>query len=165
MNKGDILGLIRAWSLPMTLAVSLVGIGYAHYLGLYYGARIIYSLIAIAGALLLHASVNVLNDYYDFMQGIDSPNSPTVIYRRQPLVMGSVSPSFARNLGLSLIIAGASLGTYLTIAESYLILIFGLLGVFLLYAYTGSPFTLKYRGLVSCPWHSPGAHYSLVGSS
>ena len=147
MNKGDILGLIRAWSLPMTLAVSLVGIGYAHYLGLYYGLRIIYSLIAIAGALLLHASVNVLNDYYDFMHGVDNPNSPTAIYRRQPLVIGGVSPSFARNLGLSLIIAGASLGIYLTVMEGYLILVFGLLGVFLLYAYTGPPFTLKYRGL------------------
>ncbi len=149
MNKGDILGLIRAWSLLMTLAVSLVGIGYAYYLGLYYGLRIIYSVMAVAGALLLHASVNVLNDYYDFIHGVDSPpNSPTAVYRRQPLVMGTVSPSFVKNLGgFSLIIAGgATIGIYLTVMEGYLILALGLLGVFLLYAYTGPPFTLKYRG-------------------
>ena len=116
------------------------------YLGLYYGLRIMYSVIAVVGALLLHASINVLNDYYDFIHGVDSFNSPTVVYRRQPLVMGIVSPSFARNLGLSLIIAGVSLGVYLTIMESYLVLVLGLIGVFLLHAYTGPPFTLKYRG-------------------
>ncbi|WP_243671646.1 prenyltransferase [Vulcanisaeta sp. JCM 16161] len=106
-----------------------------------------YSILAVTGVLLLHASVNVLNDYYDFMHGVDSPNSPTAVYRRQPLVMGTVSPSFVRNLGFSLIIAGSSIGVYLTIMEGYLILVLGLLGVFLLYAYIGPPFTLKYRGL------------------
>ncbi len=103
--------------------------------------------MAVMGALFLHASVNVLNDYYDFIHGVDSPNSPTAVYRRQPLVMGTVSPSFIKNLGFSLIIAGATIGTYLTVMEGYLILALGLLGVFLLYAYTGPPFTLKYRGL------------------
>lgn len=147
MNKYEFLGLIRAWSLLMTVAVSLIGIGYAYYLGLYYGPRIIYSVLAVVGALMLHASVNVLNDYYDFIHGVDTISSPTAIYRHQPLVMGTVKPFIVKTLGFSLIVTGAAIGIFLTVMESFWILLLGLVGVFLLYAYTGPPFTLKYRGL------------------
>ncbi len=132
----------------MTLAASLVGAGYAYYVGLFRGAlSITYTVMAVLGALLLHASVNVLNDYYDVIHGVDVLGSPTTKYRPHPLLMGSVSMSTVRTLGFSLMASGIALGIYLTLIEGYWILVFGAMGVFLLYAYTGPPFTLKYRGL------------------
>ena len=151
MNKlefTEFLGLVRAWSLFMTPAASLIGIGYANYLGLIHNyLEVLYFVLAVLGALLLHMSVNVLNDYYDVIQGVDSMESPTARYRPHPILTGKVSLPTARALGFSLMGLGVVIGIYLVLIEGLWILIFGLLGVFLLYAYTGPPFTLKYRGL------------------
>lgn len=148
MNRSELMGLIRAWSLTMTVAVSIVGVGYAYYLGLMRGyLSILYSSIALAGALLLHISVNVLNDYYDVVYGVDTPESPTARYRQHPILAGSISLSRARALGFAVMSLGVALGLYLFLVEGLWVVIFGLLGIFILYAYTGPPFTLKYRGL------------------
>ncbi|WP_069807341.1 prenyltransferase [Vulcanisaeta thermophila] len=148
MNVKEFMGLIRAWSLPMTLTALLLGFSYAYYLGYvatYYG--VLYWLIASVGALLLHMSVNVLNDYYDTVNGVDRADSPTAKYRVHPILSGVVTPCFARNLGFLLMTLGIAAGLYVAIVEvNPWIVILGSMGVFILYAYTGKPFTIKYRG-------------------
>ncbi|MCG2895518.1 MAG: hypothetical protein L7H05_04685, partial [Vulcanisaeta sp.] len=57
--------IVRAWSLPMTAASVLLSAAYAYYLGyvVYLGPLA----LTLVGALVLHMSVNVLNDYYDYV--------------------------------------------------------------------------------------------------
>ncbi|MFB6469734.1 MAG: prenyltransferase [Vulcanisaeta sp. AZ3] len=147
MRISEFLGLVRAWSLFMTVAVFVVGVGYAYFLGLLRGVGVLYALIALIGVLLLHVSVNVLNDYFDFRHGVDTPGSPTAVYRRHPILSGVVGLRTAVFVGFVALVGGVLLGLYLVFVVGLWVLVFGLIGVFLVYAYTGPPFVLKYRAL------------------
>ena len=135
--------IVRAWSMPMTIASITLAAAYAHYLG--YRINIVSLALALIGALLLHMSVNVINDYYDTLYGVDTPD--VLRYRPHAILMGITNARSMLNIGLALLIAGSLMGIYLALTVSPLILIIGAIGVFLVYEYTGPPLKLKYRGL------------------
>ncbi|MFP3161022.1 MAG: prenyltransferase [Vulcanisaeta sp.] len=135
--------IVRAWSLPMTAASVLLSAAYAYYLGyvVYLGPLA----LTLVGALVLHMSVNVLNDYYDYVYGFDRPDVLT--YRPHAILMGILKPRAMLNLGMALIITGSLIGIYLFLIAGLPVLITGALGLVLLYGYTGPPLKLKYRAL------------------
>ncbi|MGC8607076.1 MAG: 1,4-dihydroxy-2-naphthoate octaprenyltransferase [Vulcanisaeta sp.] len=157
--------IVRAWSMPMTIASISLGAAYAYYLG--YRINIVFFTLALIGALLLHMSVNVINDYYDTLYGVDAPD--VLKYRPHAIFMGIVNTRSMLNIGLILLITGSLIGIYLSIVVSPLILILGITGIFLVYEYTGPPLKLKYRALgelsVFLAWGPLMALGSIVAST
>jgi 1,4-dihydroxy-2-naphthoate octaprenyltransferase len=138
----------RAWLLavrPRTLpaAVSPVAVGAALAIA-DHDFRLGPALGALLGALLLQAGVNVANDYFDFVRGIDRAGRLGPVRVTQS---GLISPGRVR-AGMALIFAlAAADGLYLTLASGWPILAVGLLAGLAALAYSGGPYPLASHGL------------------
>lgn len=138
----------QAWMLaarPKTLpaAVSPVLVGTA--LAVRDGAfRPLPALAAMLGALLLQIGVNLANDYFDYVRGIDTHE------RKGPARVtqsGLIPPARVR-LAMILIFALATLiGVYLILAGGAPILAIGVASILSALAYSGGPFPLASHGL------------------
>ena len=104
-------------------------------------------LLTAAGAVLIHAAGNVLNDYFDSKNGVDQPDSPTALYRPHPVMSGMMSPRTLLGEALVLLALAATAGIVLTVHRSGHVLWMALLGLALTFAYTARPIALKYRAL------------------
>lgn len=134
--------------LSATLVAVLLGLagGYSEGLALQWGA----AALTLLFALVAHAGANVINDYYDALNGTDDANVERVF----PFTGGS---RFIQNGVLSLqqtAIFGAILllsvipaGLVLAMQAGSSLLLTGALGLFILWAYSAPPFRLASRGL------------------
>ena len=99
---------------------------------------------ALAGALLIQVSVNLANDYFDFLNHIDTPD------RKGPKRMtqsGLIPPKTVRNAFILTMLAALGLGAFLIIQGGLVILyivIASLLGVV---CYSAGPFPIASNGL------------------
>ncbi len=104
-------------------------------------------LLVTVGLILAHTGSNLVNDYWDYQHGIDTPDSPRATYGPHPFVektRGMQEFLFVT----ALILAGATaIGVYLTFVAGPEVLIFALAGAFVLMFYSGGPIPLKYFGL------------------
>ena len=160
----------RPWSFPLTIIAVGFGIAYGYWSTGYINVPL--SIIAIAGSILLHALVNVTNDYFDYSRGVDKPGAGTTMYRPHPIVHGILSPKATLSLGLSLGSLGLATAFILALQDRILAPIMGALGFILAYGYTGPPFNLKYRALGELavfvawgPLMSIGGYYIATGST
>lgn len=121
--------------LTLTLATSLVALGAL----VADGVRMdwINYAIALLGALLAHVSVNVLNDYFDYVSGIDLKT------RRTPFSGGSgilpsglLSPREVYYFGLICLLADIPIALYFFTKVGWGILAIAAAGAFFIYAYT-----------------------------
>ncbi len=135
----------RPWSFPMTLII--VSLGSVYPLLNNETFNFILYLITLFGVLLLHASVNLLNDYFDYKKKLDTVNSPTAKYRPHPILAGFYTPSLVLDMSIIYAVIGLSLGIYLAYVTNIITLYLGILGVLLVYMYNGPPFGLKYKAL------------------
>ena len=101
-----------------------------------------YALVAGFGLVLTHASVNIINDYFDYKSGID------LATRRTPFSGGSgilpsglLTPRQALWLGLSAFIITIPIGIYFIIARGWQLLPLLVVAAFFIMLY--SPFILK----------------------
>lgn len=104
----------------------------------------LYFLLSVIAILLLHSGVNLLSDYDDFVNKVDTEASfgSSGVIRENLLSSKEVYKG-----GIASLILGSLLGLFLTYERGMLIFLFGLLGVLGGYCYTGKPFALKYKGL------------------
>ncbi|MCH7697362.1 MAG: prenyltransferase [Chloroflexi bacterium] len=103
--------------------------------------------LTAAGLVLAHTASNLVNDFWDYRRGADSPDSPRARYGPHPLTEKSADMrSFALITVVILAIATA-IGIYLTVETGPGVLIFALSGAFGLMLYSGGPLPLKYFGL------------------
>jgi 1,4-dihydroxy-2-naphthoate polyprenyltransferase len=117
------------------------------------------ALLTLAFALVAHAGINVLNDYYDALNGSDAANAE----RRFPYTGGS---RFIQNgvlglratgvFGYSLLAAVVPAGLWLAQRSAPGLLWIGLAGLAIGWAYSAPPLKLMSRGLgeaaVACGW-------------
>jgi 1,4-dihydroxy-2-naphthoate octaprenyltransferase len=89
--------------------------------------NIFYFVLAFVGMVSLHSGANILNDIYDYKKGIDREIYPA----SGGVVRGLVSMSEAYLWSIILFVIGISIGIFLAIATSKLILIIGALGIFM----------------------------------
>ncbi|MGH7918282.1 MAG: 1,4-dihydroxy-2-naphthoate octaprenyltransferase [Candidatus Binataceae bacterium] len=136
----------RAWTLAMPFMSVTVGTFAAVYSGHFYLLRYIAAAVA---AMALQAGANMVNDYYDFVNGTDSADwqapenfGPGLVIQR-----GYLQPIQVWWGGLIALAIGSILGLGLAYVCGWPILILGLIGVLGAYFYTGSPLRLAYRGL------------------
>ena len=134
--------------LTITLAGCLLGMATAWHGGVAFNAGT--ALLTLLLALLAHAGVNVLNDYYDHLNGTDALNTGRVF----PFTGGSrfiqngvLSPAQMLAYGLllfALVIAG---GVWLIEKTGSGLFWIGLAGLFIGWAYSAPPLKLNSRGL------------------
>lgn len=111
--------------------------------------NILLALITLLFALVAHAGINVLNDYYDALNGTDAQN----VERIFPFTGGSrfiqngvLTLAQTRNFGFALLAGVAAAGLWLMAHSSPQLLYIGLAGLFIGWAYSAPPFKLNSRG-------------------
>jgi len=132
---------IRPRTLPAAVSPVLVGTALAIHDG---GFAPLPALAALAGSLLLQIAVNLSNDYFDHVRGVDGPQ------RRGPVRVtqsGLISPERVR-LGMIVVFTLATLvGVYLIVVGGWPILAIGVASILSALAYSGGPFPLASHGL------------------
>ena len=152
-----LLAMTRPGFLAITLVACLLGIASAAACGgdidpLLAGATLVLALAA-------HAGANVLNDYHDALNGADDANRNGLF----PFTGGSrliqqqrVTPAQTRKLAWLLLGGVALAGVLLAVHGGGGLLLVGISGLLLAWAYSAPPLKLMSRGLgelaVACAW-------------
>lgn len=132
---------VRPKTLPAAVGPVLVGTGLAISEGKF---AFLPALAALLGALLLQIAVNLANDYFDFMRGVDTPER---LGPPRASASGLISPAEMR-MGLAVVLGLALLlGVYLIVVGGIPILIIGTASILAALAYSGGPFPLASHGL------------------
>lgn len=159
---------LRAFSFPVSILPVFVAVAAVRSPGQWQWDILILSGL---GAALLHAGGNLLNDYFDFLSGVDKdlqddPDRPGRLLTRGELGSSDVLKEAAVCLLLVL-----PIGLYLLWRCGAGLLIFAGIAVVGLYFYTGPPLKLKYRALgeplvflVFGPTLMLGAAYAQTGA-
>jgi len=133
--------------LSVTLFGSLIGLGTAHASGVAIAWPT--ALVTLVFALLAHAGVNVLNDYYDALNGTDEMNTERVF----PYTGGSrfiqngvLTLAQTARFGVALFAAVMLAGIWLAAVSGRGLLAIGLAGLVIGWGYSAAPLRLNSRG-------------------
>ncbi len=128
---------------------------------------LLFLLVLIAGG-LLHTGANLLNDYFDYVNGVDTPDS---YGSSGVLVARLMQPRQILQGGLLALILVIPIGVYLVYLRGLPLLLLGIIGIAGAYFYTGKPIAYKYLGLgvpfvfmLMGPLMVSGAYYVQTGS-
>jgi 1,4-dihydroxy-2-naphthoate octaprenyltransferase len=109
-----------------------------------------YLLLSLSAAILFHAGMNVVNDYYDYLNGTDNINEGALT----PFTGGSrfiqaglMTPYQTITLGVMLLAGGSIIGLVLAYLTTPWILLIGGIGLFTGFFYSAPPLFLAGRGL------------------
>lgn len=108
-----------------------------------------YFTLTLLAMILLHSGTNVMNDYYDFIDGVDKTGvEPTPFSGGSGLLAnGSLSPRSVFHYSLSLLLVGTLLGLIIASQRGWIILGFGIMGLISGIFYSASPIKLASRGV------------------
>jgi len=130
-----------------SLMAALLGLAVAWHASLDFDVAL--AIITVLFALLAHAGVNVLNDYYDALNGTDAQN----VERIFPFTGGSrfiqngvLTLAQTRNFGFALLAGVALAGLWLMSRSAPQLIYVGLAGLFIGWAYSATPLKLNSRG-------------------
>ncbi len=134
--------------LTASLMACLIGLAAARHDGIALNLEL--ATITLLFALLAHAGVNVLNDYYDALNGTDAQNTERIF----PFTGGSrfiqngvLTMAQTRNFGFALLAGVVLAGLWLMLRSDVQLFYIGLAGLFIGWAYSAPPFRLNSRGL------------------
>jgi 1,4-dihydroxy-2-naphthoate octaprenyltransferase len=140
--------------LSVTLVAALIGLATAFASGLPFNAPS--AIVTIFFALVAHAGINVLNDYYDALNGTDAINTESIF----PFTGGSrfiqngvLSPGETATFGAVLLGLVVVAGLWLTAVSASGLVYIGAAGLFIGWAYSAPPLKLNSRGAGEiCVW-------------
>ncbi len=141
---GKRLGALRAFSLPVSVLPVLVATAAVRPLGPWDWPILIGSMLAVA---LLHCAGNLLNDYFDFLSGVDHKVEGDEGRPGRLLVRGELKPKDILAEAIFCLLVVLPIGLYLLWRCGPGLLWFAAAGFVGLYCYTGPPLKLKYRAL------------------
>ncbi len=104
-------------------------------------------LLSVVGLVLAHAANNMINDYFDTANGVDTPDYVRALYAPHPILSGWVT---RRQLEIAIVavnVIGAAIMLYLASVRGPLIIAFALAGLFVSVFYVAPPIRLKHHGL------------------
>jgi 1,4-dihydroxy-2-naphthoate octaprenyltransferase len=106
-------------------------------------------LLTLIGAILAHAGINVLNDYYDHLNGTDEQNTGRIF----PFTGGSrfiqnklLTPEQTFQLGIGLFLATIAIGLLLSYLSGPGLIAIGMIGLIIGWTYSAPPLMLNGRG-------------------
>ncbi|MVX63702.1 1,4-dihydroxy-2-naphthoate octaprenyltransferase [Clostridium chromiireducens] len=103
-----------------------------------------YFILSIIGIIFLHVAVNLLSDYDDFINKVDTKDS----YGSSGIMIeGLLTPKEVRKGGIILFFLAGLIALFFSYKRGIVILILVIIGAISGYFYTGKPLKLKYRGL------------------
>src|SRR5574341_398416 len=104
-------------------------------------------ILVVFGFVTAHAISNLSNDYFGYLRGHDTADSPRMRYTMHPIASGVLDArTLATGLGI-LAAIGAGIMVYFWIVRGPLAVAFSLAGLALLYLYDAAPKPLKSLGL------------------
>lgn len=122
--------------LPVLFATSLAGIWHGDV-----SITLVLALLAIC--ILMQASVNTLNDYYDFVKGADSIENQ-LDPADAVLVYNNVNPKSALKLAIGFLVFAFALGVYVIAVAGWIPLALGLVGAGIIVLYSAGKSPLSY---------------------
>jgi 1,4-dihydroxy-2-naphthoate octaprenyltransferase len=132
-------------------------------------SRWAYLPLALLAGILLQAGTNVINDVYDYKNGVDSAET---LGDSGVFVSGALSTRQGEAYGLALFGAAALIGVVLAFLRGPGVLVFGAIGLLGGYLYTGGPKGYKYLALgdvavflLMGPLMVLGTYYVLTGEA
>jgi 1,4-dihydroxy-2-naphthoate octaprenyltransferase len=134
---------------PQSFLMSLISVGVgaalaAERVPIHWGNLLLTAL----GVVLLHAGTNVLNDYFDYKNQVDTADVPgSFSNESRVLIQKLLTPGQVLWLGLCLFALSLPIGIYLTFEKGIPVLVIGLLGFLAGFFYTANPIAFKYLAL------------------
>lgn len=131
---------IRPAYLPLSVMPVLVGstVAWTQTLSLktpFGHFHLLHFMATLAAVILLQTGAHLVNDYYDYLKGIDTSNplGPGGLIQQ-----GLIKPVRVLFFGLWALILGALVGIVVAISGGPLVFLFGLLGLIVAYLYSGT---------------------------
>jgi 1,4-dihydroxy-2-naphthoate octaprenyltransferase len=110
-----------------------------------------YFLLVLVGVVVNHIALNMADDYFDFKHAVDQLKSEE---KKNPysggsgtLSRGLISPPAMFKAFVFCFAVTVAIGSYLTILRGFVVLLFGLMGVFCSVFYTAPPISFSHHGL------------------
>ncbi|MFH0876612.1 MAG: prenyltransferase [Candidatus Omnitrophota bacterium] len=145
MTLKNLFVIARAWSLTISFSSVSIGTALAWQEG---SISWLLYFFCLTGAFCLHAGANMLNDYFDFCNKVDSPESPTALYRPHPVFAHLATPKKLLQMGLTALGIAAAIGLALVLFKTPGLLPLLALGFAIAVGYTGArKMGLKYMAL------------------
>ena len=107
-----------------------------------------YYLLTVLGVVFLHGGANVINDYFDHRQRVDTTDVPgSYGNEARVLIQKMLRPSQVLWIALILFSLSLFVGIYMTAVRGWPVFLFGLAGFLTGLLYTARPVALKYIAL------------------
>lgn len=126
--------------------------------------------LCVVGVTLAHCANNMLNDYFDYKAGLDTPDYARVQYGPHPIVSGLMSERTLLSAVGVLMGLDAAIAVALTVLRGWPVLVLAGLGLFISVFYTAEPIRLKRLALgelavfvVWGPLMTGGTYYTVTG--
>ena len=97
--------------------------------------------VMLIACLLIQIAVNMFNEYYDYVRGLDNEHSVGI---GGTIVRDGVSPKTVLRLGFALFGISIILGIYICLQSSWWIAVIGAASMLVGYLYTGGPIPIAY---------------------
>jgi len=124
----------RACVFTMTFTSGVIGVLLA---AIYSQVNWWFASLCVIGLIIAHSANNLINDYIDVKQGVDTEDYPRAQYSVHPLLGGLTTPKGLLQAALILNLIDGIIMIYLIIVRGPIVLGFALLGLFLSLTYTG----------------------------
>ena len=134
-------GAVRPWSYTAAIIPVLLGGAIAAQQG---GLNWLWLVLALIGSIAIQGGTNLMNDYYDYKKGTDTP---AVKGTGGALLRGEMTPQQIFWAGILAFAVGSAIGLYFVSETGPFIFWLGLCSVAVGYFYTAGPFALAYVGL------------------
>ncbi len=127
-----LLGSVLAWTQTISAQIPFGHFHVLQFIGI------------IVSLLLLQIGAHLINDYYDYLRGVDTSNAlgPGGLIQQ-----GLIKPTRVLSIGLTMLGLGALLGLIVASAGGPLVYLFGLVGLLCAYFYSAPPHALSALGL------------------
>ncbi len=103
--------------------------------------------LALVGLVLAHAANNMINDYFDLEEGVDTDDYARALYAPHPVLGGLISERGLRKAILVVNAVDAAILIYFLFTVGWPTLAFALAGLFISVFYVAPPIRLKHIGL------------------
>ncbi len=103
--------------------------------------------LALVGLLLAHAANNMVNDYFDMQQGVDTDEYARAQYAPHPVLAGLISKRGLLSAIAIVNLIDALILVFFFLRTGWPVLVFALLGLFISVFYVAPPIKLKHHGL------------------